>query len=130
MINLNNHHHYLHKHRHHNHHLCRHHYYYNQYFTTVIITLTGITTSIPIIAIAITVIGITTTSITIPIKRRKEMLYLTTQSTYFYFRLYVVGHMAKDHSDSERENVLPTLHELFFPISSNGSFICTIPQTG
>ena len=29
--------------------------------------------------------------------------------------------MVKDHSDSERENLLPP-HGLFFPISSNGFF--------
>ena len=37
--------------------------------------------------------------------------------------------MVKDHSDSEKENLLPP-HRLLFPISSKGSFICTIPQTG
>ena len=37
--------------------------------------------------------------------------------------------MVKDHSDSERGNPLPP-HGLLFPISSKGSFICTIPQTG
>ena len=42
-------------------------------------------------------------------------------------RLYGVGHMVKDHSDSERGNPLPP-HGLLFPINSNGSFICTIPQ--
>ena len=47
----------------------------------------------------------------------------------FYLRLYGVGHMVKDHSDSERGNpLLP--HGLLFPISSKGSFICIIPQTG
>ena len=46
----------------------------------------------------------------------------------FYLRLYGVGHMVKDHSDSERGNPLPP-HGLLFPISSKGSFICTIPQT-
>ena len=44
----------------------------------------------------------------------------------FYLRLYGVGHMVKDHSDSERGNPLPP-HGLLFPISSKGSFICTIP---
>ena len=39
--------------------------------------------------------------------------------------LYGVKHMVKDHSDSERGNLL-----LLFSISSKGSFICTIPQTG
>ena len=45
----------------------------------------------------------------------------------FYLRLYGIGHMEKEHS--ARENpLLP--HRLLFPISSKGSFICTIPQTG
>ena len=47
----------------------------------------------------------------------------------FYLRLYGVRHMVKDHSDSENGNPLPP-HGLLFPISSKGSFICTIPQTG
>ena len=46
----------------------------------------------------------------------------------FYLRLYGVRHMVKDHSDSEKGNPLP-LHRLLFPISSKGSFICTIPHT-
>ena len=46
----------------------------------------------------------------------------------FYLRLYGVRHV-KDHSDRERGNPLPP-HRLLFPISSKGSFICTIPQTG
>ena len=46
----------------------------------------------------------------------------------FYLQLYDVRHMVKDHSDSERGNLLPT-HGLLFPISSKGSFICAIPQT-
>ena len=47
----------------------------------------------------------------------------------FYLRLCGVGHMVKDHSDSERGNPLPP-HGLLFPINSKGSFICTIPQAG
>ena len=47
----------------------------------------------------------------------------------FYLRLYGVGHMVKDHSDSERGNLLPP-HGLLFPINSKVSFICTILQTG
>ena len=47
----------------------------------------------------------------------------------FYLRLYGVRHMVKDHSDSEKGN--PLLPQgLLFPISSKGSFICIIPQTG
>ena len=42
---------------------------------------------------------------------------------------YCYGYMVKDHSDSEKGNPLPP-HRLLFPISSKGSFICTIPQTG
>ena len=37
--------------------------------------------------------------------------------------------MVKDNSDSKREKPLPPLHGLLFPISSKGSFICTIPYT-
>ena len=55
---------------------------------------------------------------------RKEMFYLTTHSTHFIY-----DYMVKDHSDSEKGNPLPP-HRLLFPISSKGSFICTIPQTG
>ena len=47
----------------------------------------------------------------------------------FYLRLYGVRHMVKDHSDSEKGNLLPP-HKLLFPISSKGSLICIIPQTG
>ena len=60
---------------------------------------------------------------------RKEgtVLFNDAQNT-FYFRLYGVRHnMVKDHSDSERGNPLPP-HRLLFPISSKGSFICTIPH--
>ena len=40
---------------------------------------------------------------------------------------YGVRHMVKDHSDSERGNMLPP-HGLLVPINSKGSFICTIPD--
>ena len=58
---------------------------------------------------------------------RKEgnVLFNNTLNT-FYLRLFGVGHMVKDHSDSEKRNPLPP-HGLLFPISSKGSFICTIP---
>ena len=57
-----------------------------------------------------------------------EVFYLTTHSTHFCLRLYGVGHMVNDHSDSERGNSLPP-HWLVFPINSKGSFICTTQQT-
>ena len=56
-----------------------------------------------------------------------NVLFNNTLNT-FNLRLYGVRHMVKDHSDSERGNLLP--HRLLFPISSKGSFICIIPQTG
>ena len=43
--------------------------------------------------------------------------------------LYGIRHMVRDHTDSETGNPLPP-HGLLFPISSKGSFICIIPQTG
>ena len=59
--------------------------------------------------------------------RRKEgnVLFNDTLNT-FYLQLYGIGHMVKDHLDSERGNPLPP-HGLLFPISSKGSFIYTIP---
>ena len=36
------------------------------------------------------------------------------------------GYMGKDYLDSKRGNLLPLLHGLLLPISSKGSFICTI----
>ena len=48
---------------------------------------------------------------------RKEMLYLTTHSNTFYLRLYGVGNMVKDHSDSERGNPLPP-HGLLFRLAA------------
>ena len=50
------------------------------------------------------------------------MLYLTTHSTHFILRLYGVGHMVIDHSDSERGNPLPP-HGLLFLINSKGSYM-------
>ena len=48
---------------------------------------------------------------------RKEMFYLMTHSTHFILRLYGIGHMVKDHSDSERGNLLPP-NGLLFPITA------------
>ena len=55
-----------------------------------------------------------------------RFLFNDTLNT-FYLRLYGVGHMVNDHSESERGN-LPPPHGLLFPISSKGSLICTIPD--
>ena len=71
----------------------------------------------------------------------KEPLMLIEKSSlcsggsgFFLFLLYFIydymaADMENDQSDSERGNPLPP-HELLFPISSKGSFICIIPQTG
>ena len=61
-------------------------------------------------------------------ERERNVLFNDALNT-FYLRLYGVRHMVKDHSDSEKGNPLPP-HVLLCPTSSNGSFICTIPQTG
>ena len=61
---------------------------------------------------------------------RKEMFYFTTHTTHFIYG-YMASDiiMVKDHTDSERGNPLPP-YGLSFLISSKGSFICIIPQTG
>ena len=61
--------------------------------------------------------------------RKEGNVFFNDALNTFYLRLYGVGHMVKDHSDSERGNPLPP-HELLLPISSKGSFISIIPQTG
>ena len=61
-------------------------------------------------------------------ERKGNYLFNDALNT-FYLRLYGVIHVVQDHSDGERENpLLP--HGLLFPISSKGTFICTIPLTG
>ena len=52
---------------------------------------------------------------------RKNVLFNDTLNT-FYLRLYGVGHMVKDHSNSERGNPLPP-HALLFLISSKGFYM-------
>ena len=64
----------------------------------------------------------------IPVMEEGNVLFNDALNT-FYLQLYGIRHMVKDHSDREIGNLLPT-HGLLFPISSKGSFICIIPQTG
>ena len=56
------------------------------------------------------------------VKKKKCFFYLTTHSTHFIY-----GYMVKDHSDSEKGNLLLP-HRLLLSINSKGSFICTIPD--
>ena len=55
-------------------------------------------------------------------ERKGNVLFHVPLNT-FYLRLYGIRHMVKDHSDSEKGNLLPPLHRIFFPISSKSSFI-------
>ena len=60
-------------------------------------------------------------------RKEEEMFYLKTHSTHFT----VIWHQTYDKGSlSMRGNMWPPLHGLFFLISSKGSFICTIPETG
>ena len=59
-------------------------------------------------------------------KKEENVLFNDTLNT-FYLWLYGIGLMVKDHSDSEIGNLLLP-HGLLFPISSKGSFICTMPD--
>ena len=52
------------------------------------------------------------------------MFYLTTFSIHYYLRLYGVGHMVKDNSDSERGNHFCHYIDYLFSINSKGSVIC------
>ena len=49
------------------------------------------------------------------------MFYLTMHSTHFIYG-YMASDMVKDHSDSEKGNLLPP-HRLLLSINSKGSFI-------
>ena len=64
------------------------------------------------------------------------MFYLTTHSTHFILRLYGVGHMVKDHSDSERGNPLPPhgqqgffyMHHLTDRITHTTAFVTPVVE--
>ena len=66
---------------------------------------------------------------TYDLHRKEGNVLFNNALNTFHLRLYGIGHMVKDHSDSERGNPL-LAHMLLFLISSKGSFICSIPQTG
>ena len=56
------------------------------------------------------------------LKASREGGGLSNALNTFYLRLYGVGHMVKDHSDSERGNPLPP-HRLLFLINSKVFFM-------
>ena len=55
-----------------------------------------------------------------------HVLFNDTPNTFYLWLNLSDIIMVINHSDSERGNPLLPLHGLFFPISSKGSFICTI----
>ena len=59
------------------------------------------------------------------IGRRKEgrKCFIERRTQHIFFTVK----WCHDHSDSEKANLL-SQHRLLFPISSKGSFICTIPD--
>ena len=71
----------------------------------------------------------TSAALSIRLTRKEGNVLFNDALNTFHLRLYGVGHMVKEHSDSERGNPLPP-HGLLFSININGSFICIIPQTG
>ena len=50
------------------------------------------------------------------LKEKEENALFNALGT-FYLRLYGVGHMVEDHSDSERENPLLPLHGYYFQLA-------------
>ena len=62
--------------------------------------------------------------------KEENVLFNDALNTFLNLRLYGGHNMVKDHSDSERVNPLLPLHRLFCLMSSKGSFIWTILQTG
>ena len=63
-------------------------------------------------------------------RKERNILFNDALNTFNFLRLYGVGHMVNEHSDSERGKPLPP-HGLLFPINSKGSFFCTIlPRQG
>ena len=59
-------------------------------------------------------------SLNTQIRKERNVLFNDALNT-FYLWLYRIRHMLKDHSDSERGNLIPP-HGLLFPISSKGFF--------
>ena len=62
--------------------------------------------------------------------RKEGNFDLTTLSTHYIYGYVLWLFTDKEHSESKIRNMLLPLHGLFVVISSKGSFICIIPQTG
>ena len=93
---------------------------------TIYITSVALTTYITNTAI---IIYDTNIAHSIYVTRKEGNVLFNDAVNTFYLWLYGVRYMLKDHTYSKRGNpLLP--HGLLFLISSKGSFICIIPQTG
>ena len=66
------------------------------------------------------------TEVCVALGRKERNVLFNDALDTFYLQLYGSRHMVEDHSDSQRGN--PLLPHA--TISSKGSFICIIPQTG
>ena len=62
-------------------------------------------------------------------KERKGYVLFKDALNSFYLRLYDLGHMVKDHSDSERKPA-DAYMDYSSRLAAMCSFICIIPQTG
>ena len=62
--------------------------------------------------------------------RKKGNVLFNDALNIFCLWLNGDGHVVKDYSDGHRGNLLLPPHGLLLPVSSKGSFICTIIQTG
>ena len=49
---------------------------------------------------------------------KKGKVLFNDALNFFNLRLYGVGHMVKDHSDRERGNLLPPLHNYYFRLAA------------
>ena len=72
---------------------------------------------------------INNTPSTFLLRKEENVLFNDALNTVLIYGYMASDIWQKDHSDSERGNLLLP-HRLLFPNSSKGCFICTIPQTG
>ena len=64
------------------------------------------------------------------VRKEEEGIVLTTHLTHFIYGYVALDVWYRTTQTAKQTNLLPSLHELHFPISSKGSFICIITYTG
>ena len=96
----------------------------------VIVVIEVLVVVIVVVVVVVVIVAVVVVLVVLIVVRERErnVLFNNALNT-FYLRLYGVRYMVKDHSDSEKGNLLSP-HRLLLSINSKGSFICTIPQTG